>query len=246
MRVPVRCIIVVLAATTWATAGVVIAPDPEPLRVIGGTALALVLPGSILAYAVLPSGFGQAQLRLVLAFGLSASATIAVGIALALATGRVERNTAALALASLSTLAAIAAYARTGAQRWVAAPRLPRGGTRMGVTLAMGGIFLVVLFVLAVRLFSLNTEAAHFTSLSIVRGKNPTLALVENHEGRKRTYEWVVLRLGGAQLESGTLDLAEGQSGTIRLRAPVTSRWLRIELFLSGESKPYRSGTYVR
>jgi hypothetical protein len=171
---------------------------------------------------------------------------MAVGIALALATGRVERTNAALALASLSTVAAFAAYARTGAEWWVAAPRLPRGGTRTGITLAMGGVLLVVLLVLAARLFSLNTEAAHFTSLSIVRGKGPTLALVENHEGRRRTYRWVVLRLDGTQLESDTLDLAKSQSGTIRLRAPVASRWLRIELFLSGESKPYRSVTYVR
>lgn len=240
-------VLAALAMAAWvATVFVVALPALDALRVIAGLALTLVLPGWLLTYVVLPPAVGESRLRLVLAFGLSLVATITIGIALALATGRVDRDSAALALASLSTLIAVAAHMRTRGEFSLVVPRLPRVGARGSAIVAVGAGLLVVLVVLAVRLFSLNTEAMHFTQLSVVRSKGRAVALIQNHEGGARSYRWVILRSSGGQLRSGSLELAKDQSSRIRLRLPAGLRRLRIVLFLNGRSKPYLTATYVR
>lgn len=236
-----------LVLAAWvATVFVVFVPAPGPLRVIAGLALTIVLPGWLLTYVALPPAAGEGRLRFVLAFGLSLVATITIGITLALATGRVDRDSAALALASLSTLIAVAAHRRTRGGFSPVVPRLPHLGARGGAILAVGAGLLVVVIVLAVKLFSLDTEAMHFTQLSVVRSKGQAFALIQNHESGARSYRWVVLRSSGKQLRSGSLELAKDQSSGIRLRPPAGLRRLRIELFLNGSSKPYLTATYVR
>jgi uncharacterized membrane protein len=239
-------LLVGLVSAAWIAALAVTIADPGPLRVIGGLALTLVLPGWLLSYAALPSAAGQGRLRLVLSFGLSVSSTIATGIVLALTAGRVGSAPAALILASLSTFFALVVRARISDEAVVALPHTPRVGVRDGIVLAIGAAVLIVGVVLAVKLFALNTEAIAFTQLSIVRSKGQAFALVENDEKGLRSYRWIIVGANGAKLESGKLTVPEGQGTMILLRPPADVRRLQIELFRTTMVKPFLTATYVR
>jgi len=238
MRLSYRRLLIGLVIAAWVTALIVALDTWAPLTAIAGVPLVLVLPGTLATYAVLPHGTEvDGRLRVILAIALSAGIALAVGLSLASATGEVPRVAAAVTLAGVCTVGAVAALFR--ARSSAAALSLPRPG-RVPVPEVVGASLLACALVVLV-VAALNTESlpAEFTTLALTQDRDHARLDVENREARAMTYRYRLYG-DGRLVDSGVIDLDEGEDRTVLLTIPPGVGELVAGLY-AGSGRPYRS-----
>ena len=223
---------------TWASALVVALDAWAPLTGIAGVLLVLVLPGTLATYAVLPHGTEvDGRLRVVLAVALSAGIALFVGLSLASATDEVPRVAAAVTLASVGTAGAVVALVRgTYSPITLSLPRL----TRIPVLGALGTSILAIgMVILIVAALSTESLPAEFTTLALTQDQDHARLDIENRETRTMTYRYRLYG-DGRLVDSGVIDLDDGEDSTLRLTIPPGVRKLVAGLY-AGSRTPYRS-----